>query len=61
MLKKEANGEILWRDTELAVYKCKCGEEIVIDTHNSPYNECPKCGKRYILHQSNTVFEVSDK
>jgi predicted nucleic acid-binding Zn ribbon protein len=61
MLKKEASGAILWIDDECVGYKCECREVIVVCIYSDPYTECPKCGKQYILHQSNTVFEVSDE
>ena len=60
MLKEEAPGEILWIDDECVGYKCECGEEIVVDIYSGPYNKCRKCGRQYILHQSNIVFEVKN-
>ena len=53
--KKEADGEIVWISEPCVGYKCKCGKEIVVE---GPHNTCPNCGKKYILRQTNTVFEV---
>jgi len=63
MKQKEAKGQIQWIDEECVGFKCECGEEIVVGI---PFenddavdgNICPKCGKRYILIQSNEVFEA---
>ena len=60
MKRKEAKGQIKWIDEECVGFKCECGEVIVvgIDDEISDPNKCPKCGKQYILIQSNEVFEV---
>ena len=57
MIKKEAEGDIVWIDEECVGYKCECGKVIVVDIYDDPCNKCPKCGKQYILHQTNIVFE----
>ena len=56
--RKEAKGDILWIDEELVGFKCECGKEIVVDIYDDNANQCPKCGKRYILKQTNIVYEV---
>ena len=60
MKQKEAKGEIQWIDEECVGFKCECGEELVVSIYNEMFapNKCPKCGKQYILIQSNEVFEV---
>ena len=58
--RKDAKGDILWIDEELVGFKCECGKEIVVSIEDSfmDANICPKCGKRYILKQTNIVYEV---
>jgi len=58
MIKKEAEGDIVWIAEECVGYKCECGEEIVVDVYGTSPNKCPKCGRQYVLRQTNIVFEV---
>lgn len=54
---KKTKGEIMWIDDEVVGYKCECGKEIVVGIYEDD-NMCPKCGRRYILQQTNIVCEI---
>ena len=59
---KKVNGEILWVTANCVGYKCDCGEETVVDTeiYTGRHNTCSKCGKKYKLRQTNTVYQVEN-
>lgn len=67
MKRKEAKGYIPWISEECVGFKCECGaEEIVVNIgfhydENRRLNKCPMCGKRYILIQTNKVFEIEEE
>ena len=59
----EAKGEITWVEELLVGYQCECGAELVIDeemNYGRDQNICDNCGRRFILVQTNTVYEVED-
>ena len=58
MVMKKAKGEIKWVDDEVVGYKCICGEEITVGIYEDSNKPCPKCGRQYVLHQVNAVWEV---
>lgn len=49
-----------WIDDECASINCPyCKEELTIDIYKDIENKC-KCGKRFVLHQSNWVEELEE-
>lgn len=63
MKRKEAKGQIQWIDEECVGFKCECGEELEVTINAKKFepDKCLKCGKEYILIQSNEVFEIEDE
>ena len=59
----EAKGEITWIEEPHIGYRCECGAELEIYeelNYGRTRNICDNCGRRYILIQTKTVYEVGE-
>lgn len=56
---KKSKGNIMWVDEESVGFLCECGseEQLVIGIYKDINYFCPKCRRKYILKQSNIVYE----
>ncbi len=59
MEKIKAKGSITWIDDELVGFKCACGgKEMSVSIYEDGAYSCEGCGKKYVLKQENTVYEI---
>jgi len=62
MKKKVAKGFITWIDEECVGFKCECGEieSVIVGIYKDIDYSCLGCGRKYILKQSNIVFQITE-
>lgn len=58
---EQAKGTVEWIDDELVCFRHDCGAKaiVMVGIYKDSKYEC-ECGKKFILEQTNSVYEIND-